>query len=303
MAANILVIRGGAIGDFVLTLPVFHALREKFPGCRLEILGYPSIAQLALSGAVADSVSPIESPTLAGFFHEAGELDPSWSAFFARFDLIISYAFDPQNVFIRNIQRSSRARVIVGKHRPSEDETLHATESFLRPLQLIGIRDVDSIPHLVVDAAASRMNSLAAHPGSGSASKNWPEENWKWLLSRLVACARIVLVGGEAEEGRLERLRNALPSNCVELVRNQPLGEVARMLKKTGAFIGHDSGLSHLAAALGIRTFVLWGPTNETIWRPVGDSVTILRCGERFEAVEPSAVLHQVEHWWRRVRS
>ena len=58
---KILVIRGGAIGDFLLTLPVFSALREQFPSTHLELLGYPHIAQLALEAGLVDRMQPIEA--------------------------------------------------------------------------------------------------------------------------------------------------------------------------------------------------------------------------------------------------
>ena len=72
---NILVIRGGAIGDFILTLPAVSALRRQFPEARLEILGYPHIAQLAVAGGLADRAQSIEAQALAGFFARGGELD------------------------------------------------------------------------------------------------------------------------------------------------------------------------------------------------------------------------------------
>ena len=65
---RILVIRGGAIGDFILTLPAITALRRQFPRAHLEILGYPHIAQLALLGGLVDRVQAIEARGLAGFF-------------------------------------------------------------------------------------------------------------------------------------------------------------------------------------------------------------------------------------------
>jgi len=65
---RILVIRGGAIGDFILTLPVLTALGERFPGAAIEVLGYPRIATLALLGGLAKAVHAIESPGLAAFF-------------------------------------------------------------------------------------------------------------------------------------------------------------------------------------------------------------------------------------------
>ena len=65
---RILIIRGGAIGDFILTLPVLSALKLRFPKVALEILGYPRIASLALDGGLVKAVHPIESPELAMFF-------------------------------------------------------------------------------------------------------------------------------------------------------------------------------------------------------------------------------------------
>ena len=66
MAGKILVIRGGAIGDFILTLPVMNALRTQFPEASLEVLGYEHIAVLAREGGVVDAVRSIEAAGMAG---------------------------------------------------------------------------------------------------------------------------------------------------------------------------------------------------------------------------------------------
>src|SRR5262245_23397989 len=96
---KILVIRGGAIGDFILTLPVFAALRRQFPKTHLEVLGYPHIAQLALVGGAVDQVRSIDSRPLASFFARDGALDPSMADYFAGFAIILSYLYDPDGVF------------------------------------------------------------------------------------------------------------------------------------------------------------------------------------------------------------
>src|SRR5439155_11698481 len=85
---KILVIRGGAIGDFILTLPVLAALRGHFPQARLEVLGYPHIAQLALAGGLVDRVRSIDAGPLAGFFARNGVLDVALQEYFARFAII-----------------------------------------------------------------------------------------------------------------------------------------------------------------------------------------------------------------------
>ena len=88
---RILVIRGGAIGDFILTLPAITALRNQFPSTHLEVLGYPHIVQLAQAGGLVDRVQSIEAHALAGFFARGGALDETLADYFSEFDIIISY--------------------------------------------------------------------------------------------------------------------------------------------------------------------------------------------------------------------
>ncbi len=60
------------------------------------------------------------------------------------------------------------------------------------------------------------------------------------------------------------------------MVRNLALPELGAVLGRCRAFLGHDSGISHLAAAVGVPTLVLWGPTVQKVWRPVGDHVRVV---------------------------
>ena len=73
-------------------------------------------------------------------------------------------------------------------------------------------------------------------------------------------------------------LRHAIASQLpVVVVASAPLAELARRLRGCRAFVGHDSGISHLAAALGLPCLVLWADTVEEVWRPQGDEVVILK--------------------------
>src|SRR5690349_21788401 len=211
---KILVIRGGAIGDFILTLPVLAALRQQFPETRIDVLGYAHIAQLALLGGLADEVRSIEARALAGFFARRGELDKALQEYFASFAVIISYLYDPDGIFQENVARASKAQFISGPHRPDERAGVHATQVFLRPLERLAVFDADPVPRLEVAPEKEMPHSLALHPGSGSEKKNWPEPNWAELIRVLLEDSRrdLLLVGGEAEEGRLERLAKTAPS-------------------------------------------------------------------------------------------
>ena len=149
---RILVIRGGAIGDFILTLPAIAALRRQFPQAHLEVLGYPHIAQLAVAGGLADRVQPIEARGLAGFFARGGTLEPDLMDYFSEFDVVISYLYDPDEIFKNNICRCLVGQFIVGAHRPDEADRIHATQVFLKPLERLAIFDADPVPRLSLNS-------------------------------------------------------------------------------------------------------------------------------------------------------
>jgi heptosyltransferase III len=295
--SKILVIRGGAIGDFILTLPVLAALRRQFPGARLEILGYPHIAQLAVAGGLADDVRSIDARPLAGFFAR-GPLDPGLQNYFATFPIILSYLYDPDHLFQTNVVQSCRGQFIAGPHRPDDEKKQHATEVFLEPLQRLAIFDADPIPRLAIPVAPPVTRHpppklLAFHPGSGSERKNWPMANWIVLTRELAqqTDVSLLIVGGEAEADKLSRIAAAFPRPGAEVAFNWPLAKLAERLAGCSAFVGHDSGITHLSAALGLRTVALWADTPEAVWRPRGDHVTLLRHASGLEKLPLTQVI------------
>ncbi|HEY3914754.1 MAG TPA: glycosyltransferase family 9 protein [Verrucomicrobiae bacterium] len=276
---KILVMRGGALGDFVLTLPVLAALRGRFPGCSIEILGNTKFAALAIAGGLTEGVMAIESPALAGFFAAKEKLREEMVEYFRGFDLFVSYLYDPERIFQGNVGICNPARFIAGPHRPDEALHMHATEILLRPLEAVGIRDADRTPRLLIEGDSVNYNFIAMHPGSGSERKNWPEEAWGELL-RLICVnttIKVLLIGGEAEGERCQRLAAALPATRVAVAQDLPIVALAGRMKGCAGFVGHDSGISHLAAALGLPGLVLWGETSETTWRPMSDQFDLIR--------------------------
>ncbi len=121
---------------------------------------------------------------------------------------------------------------------------------------------------------------LALHPGSGSERKNWPIENWielaKTLLNAKVLFRTIIFVSGEADEKEMTRLRTLFKDEAqVRFAHGLPLPQLAALLEQS-TFIGHDSGISHLAAAAGARCFLLFGPTDPKVWAPQNTNATVL---------------------------
>ena len=299
-AGKILVIRGGAIGDFILTLPVLTALRLQFPDVAIEVLGYRHIVQLARAGGLADAVHNIEAATLSGFFARGGTLDTALQDYFGGFALIVSYLYDPDEIFHTNVARCSKAQFIAGPHRPQETGLLHATDVFLRPLERLAIFDADPVPRLKLSGTTNHpRKTLALHPGSGSESKNWPEASWAELMKLLLQESDydLLLVGGEAEGNRLERLAGNLPPERVCLAHNLSLCELAQELAECVGFAGHDSGITHLAAALELRTLVLWGPSVESVWRPRSERVNVVVSPSGLGNLSARRVATELSHW------
>jgi heptosyltransferase-2 len=276
---KILVIRGGAMGDFILTLPAIAALRRQFPEAHLEVLGYPHIIELARAGGLVDRAQSIEARALAGFFARRGKLAADLADYFSEFDIIVSYLYDPDEIFKTNVGLCSTAQFIVGPYRPKETEKVHATKVYLQPLERLAIFDADHWPRISLKPEHSSLNQIAVHPGSGSEKKNWPEVKWAALLQHLVDSTdfNLLLIGGEAEGERLQRLAAALPPARTKVAQSLPLTDLARLIQQSAAFIGHDSGISHLAAAVGTPGVILWANTAEEIWRPPHDHVVVLK--------------------------
>ena len=297
---RILVIRGGAIGDFILTLPAIKLLRDRFPEAHLEILGYKHIAALAERRFYADATRSIESASLAKFFAKNSELPAELVEYLGSFDLVLSYLYDPDKIFETNVRECGEKTFLAG---PSKlDNSEHAALQLARPLAALGLSLTDPVARLfpsAADRAAVRNlvegEFVVFHPGSGSETKNWPIEDWRELGNLLLSKGRrLVIIAGEADLERLRKLKAAWKGKPVQFAENLPLPQLAALFEGS-FFIGHDSGISHIAAAAGARCLLLFGWTDPAIWAPANEKVRVLRApGGKMERLEIATVLSKV---------
>ena len=294
---RILVIRGGAIGDFILTLPALKALRDAHPHAYIEILGYKHIAVLVENRFYAQAVRSIEYGPLSRFFAKNSELPAELANYFASFDLIISYLYDPDRIFENNLRRCGIENLICGPARIVEGGG-HAARQLARPIEELGISVID-LNEKVFPSIEDRQFAqeflqnlqqpiLAIHPGSGSTGKNWPLENWITLFSRSRdfpigedKCGQcrglpsLVVISGEADNAQTELLQREWKNPDVRFAKNLALSHLGAVLEGS-IFIGHDSGISHLAAAAGANCVLLFGPTDPNVWAPRNKNVQVL---------------------------
>jgi ADP-heptose:LPS heptosyltransferase len=164
------------------------------------------------------------------------ETDPWWRLFYESipglsFESAVVWMKDP--VVADNLRRSGVPTVFRADPFPDYG---HAAAHLLRTLRL-------TEPPLP-DLWKQETSEIIIHPSSGSAAKNWPY--FEELAARLGESCRVLANG------------------------DQTLIEVSRRLRHCRAYIGNDSGITHLAAYLGVPTIALFGPTNPRTWGPIG---------------------------------
>lgn len=280
---RLLVLRGGALGDFIVTLPVLSALRNRWPNAYIELIGYPYIAELAKIAGLVDHVTSLHGAGIARFFALRPEIPDAQRAHLRSFELVFNFFHDPDETVRINLETGGARHVISGS--PIVRDR-HAIDHFLKPLESLALYEAGAIPALALpdtDRAAGHTrlatwtNPWILHPGSGSPKKNWPLGSFIELARRMQATERRtpVFLLGEADE----REREGLQRNAPEFPRLEHLTvrEAAQALTAANGYIGNDSGITHLAAAVGARTFALFGPSRADLWAPRGPHVTVLQ--------------------------
>ena len=292
---KILLIRGGALGDFIVTLPTIRLLRKQWPDAHIELLGHPHFGEIALRRYYLDATRSVNHGPLSAFFTPRAVLDPAWMDYVGGFDLVLSYFYDPDDLFIANLKRCDPGRILTYPPRVPDQFNQPAASHFVRILEPLGLElTEDKASELFPtaeddDAAAAFLAGLnpgtrlvAIHPGSGGEIKNWPIEAWAELGKRFVNLApdiTLLLIEGEADTERANFLIEAWKDLPLLRARWLPLPILAALLKKAVLYLGHDSGITHLAAASrhDLPVIALFGPTNPVVWAPPRAGVQILQ--------------------------
>jgi len=123
--------------------------------------------------------------------------------------------------------------------------------------------------------------AVVIHPGSGGAHKCWRLDNFL-SVARILAKegVEVVFLFGPAEVERFDASAINEIRMLGSLLTDLPLSDVLAVLSCSRGYLGNDSGITHLAAAVGIRTVVVFGPTDPVVYAPIGPAVTILRSDE-----------------------
>jgi ADP-heptose:LPS heptosyltransferase len=275
---NIFVVHQGAVGDLILALPAVRALREFLLPAQLEMMGHPWTLVLARGHPYADTIVDINRGEIAPFFQEATLLPARMKAYLSRFDA--AFYFGQSTTFMANLRRAGVRKTFCLPPFPAG--RIHVVDHHLSSLKALGIPSTPVLPMIYLrneeQEEARRFflrkgwdlnNIICLHPGAGSRKKVWPPHRFA-ALGRALArgSSKLLILQGPADEACVGEVLAGLDSIPYLLVHNVSITRVAALLSCARLFIGNDSGISHLAAALGMPTIAIFGPTDPYVWAP-----------------------------------
>jgi len=280
---RILVIRGGAIGDMIVTLPALGALRRAFPRATIELLGNPRRAILAQHPHYVDHLIDLERWELYRLFSPNPTVSQTLATFLSACEFILSYLPVSDEIFPTNLRRYCQGDVLTWPPHPPAG--VHITDYLLQPVTRFFCQPCDTCPHVYLDPTAQETAArfwhtaglpdqgvVAFHPGSGGTYKLWPLAGWQQVTA-WTAQGGIpgLLISGPAEQ------IHDTDFPPWPRAKNLPLPHLAALLARCQIVVGHDSGITHLAAAVGTTTLALFGPTDPLVWGPRSHRACVLR--------------------------
>jgi heptosyltransferase-3 len=316
-AQRAVILQPGALGDCLLTLPLARLLKEALDLGGVDLVGHAEYVGILPERTCVDSIRSIDTAELHRLFTAPGGFDLAdrdpLIHMFADYSWIISFLGEPGSDFEQNLiftaNCSRSAEVITLPLKPPASDRQHIAKFYVQqfaeqggvpshkakvPEKDVTIRvceaDRDRGVELLEQAGVDLSRRLVViHPGSGGPRKCWHLENFLAVARELRDREMEVLfLLGPAE---VERLR---PSEKVQIhaaalcTAHLALCQVVGILSSADVFLGNDSGVTHLAAGMGVRTVALFGPTDPAVYRPLGRSVVVLHDPTEDFAQRPS---------------
>lgn len=268
---RVVIVFPGALGDLLLALPALRLLRARHPGARVSLVVTGTLVALARLVEVAEDVASLDDADAARLF-SAGEL-PRW---IVGQPVLYSWLGSGDTALRARLGRATRATHFFRVAQGAGER--HAASEYVRSIGVAqaGEPVAARIASPASGAAAQLLGRLTApvlavHAGAGSRAKRWDNAGFvqvaNWWRS---AGGTALTIAGPAEAAEAPMLG---PPEA----RDWPLPDVAALLAGVALYLGNDSGISHLAAAVGAPGVVLFGPTDARRWRPLSPDVVALQ--------------------------
>lgn len=318
-----LIVQPGAIGDCILTLPLAAFMKNTLRLGGIDLLGHTEYIGILPGRSCIDGVRSIDSIDLHRLYAETRTFelaDPdSLIAAFADYTWITTFLGEPGSNFEQNLiftaNCSHSAEVLTLSLKPPDGIGEHIADFYIR--QLAGQAGLDLpdgpipasdclIKATQADEEVGKAMLREAHldpegklvviqPGSGGLRKCWCIENFLAIAQSLRnEGVQVIFLLGPAERDRFGEtaVRNQI-GRVAKCLTNLSLPQVLGLLSCVDGFVGNDSGITHLAAAMGVQTLAVFGPTSPAVYKPIGPQVTVFSSSSTTFAKKPSAKLQR----------
>ncbi len=299
------ILQPGALGDCLLTLPLVRLMKEALDLGGVDLIGHAEYVGILPERTCVDGIRSIDTAELHRLFTDHASFDLAdrdpLIHMFADYSWIITFLGEPGSDFERNLiftaNCSHSAEVITLPLKPPESLRQHIAEFYVKQFVdqsdlsadkakisekdvTIRVREADRDRGLeILEQAGVDLSRklVVIHPGSGGPQKCWYLDNFlavaKELRDREI---EVLFVLGPAEVERLRPSEKVQIHAAAKCVAHLALSQVVGVLSSADAFLGNDSGVTHLAAGMGVRTVALFGPTDPAVYRPLGRAVAVL---------------------------
>jgi len=317
-----LILQPGAIGDCILTLPLAAYMKDTLGLGGIDILGHTEYVGFLPGRSCVDGVRSLDSIDLHRLFAETKtfelkDRDPLINAF-RDYSWIVTFMGEPNGNFEQNLiytaNCSHSAEVITLSMKPPKDFSEHLANFYIR--QFIDQSGYSFQPQSfrtgdrLVKANEADKNTgkallremglgfgekiMVIQPGSGGTRKCWHLDNFLAVARELDSRGvEIIFLLGPAELERFGDEKIKKISSVVRCMTDLSLTQVLGFLSCVDGFIGNDSGITHLAAALGVKTYSIYGPTNPAVYKSIGPAVTVFSSNIASFARKPSMRLQR----------
>ncbi|OEJ28252.1 glycosyl transferase [Streptomyces agglomeratus] len=267
----VLVLRALGLGDLLTAVPALRALRRALPGHEVVLAAPGRLADAAAATGLADRLLPASAPG------RGVPAELAWDGPAPAVAVDLHGNGPPSHLLL---QRLRPGRLFAYAHpatpavagppwRPDE----HERERWCRLLDWYGIpadpQDLFIPPPTEVSPAPG---AVVVHPGADAAARRWPPERFAAVAGALHRSGHEVVVTAGAGEGPLARHVAAEAGLAPEAVQggagDVPFGRLAALVAGARCVVVGDTGLAHLATALGTPSVVLFGPVAPRLWGP-----------------------------------
>lgn len=289
MQRTLFIVHPGSLGDVLLALPAMRALRAAFPDHALGLLAQNEIGRLLMAAAEVHKAFALEGPSLGNILAETAMMDAEIERWLSDCDVVVGWMNDADRRLHSALRKFGIAHIFVATPHSPGHRKVHQADRFLETIEpIISVPSQShalKLPSNVIEEAASRLTSIGIvrsrplvviHPGSGSRHKCVAPGLLIRLLKEYASNGIVPLVvAGPADMDQVAYLQRTY-ARPFRLLQDLNLLSMAAVIAQTDCFIGHDSGLTHLAACLHVPTVALFGPTDPYRWAPRGSHVRVV---------------------------